>query len=73
MDEDLSSAKLGLTGEDLELIREMEPDILEIAQGEEDERDLRAYPLQFYCVDIFLYLQVYHVSSLHWVPRASRG
>ena len=36
MDEDISSTKLGLAGEEAESIQEMQPDILEIAQGEED-------------------------------------
>jgi hypothetical protein len=42
MDEDVSHAKLGLLGEEAESIREMRPDILEIAQGEEDKKDHRA-------------------------------
>lgn len=38
MDDDISSAKLGLTGEEAETIREMRPDIRRIAQGEEAKK-----------------------------------
>lgn len=42
MDENISSAKLGLTREEAEAVREMRPDILEMAQGEQEKKDNRA-------------------------------
>ena len=38
MDDDMSSATLGLTGEEAEAVQEMQPDILKIAQGEEKKK-----------------------------------
>ena len=39
MDDNVSSAELGLTGEEAEAIRKMRPDVHEIAQGEEAKKD----------------------------------